>query len=684
MKRWLLHIWMIGVLGMLTASCSQEAVGLDLDTDGKVQVMFTIALDSPSAGSRATWGDNYDSAIGDDFDNYINPDQFFVKLTLGNTTYDVQNIAHWQQAGNKNVYEFVGEVDVNINTTTTYTNAKIMVYANMNPASTFGTEVFEPNYNINQSIARNPNGVAYIPMWGVQTVNLSLTPGTRTELIDPIYLLRSMAKVEVALTAPEYTLTKVVLKKYNKIGNCLPVGAADVNNTKDLNFDNVNAIDSEPYCFNPNATSAGTDLAFTVTSNHLIFYMPEISNANDDLAMEVTLERDGDEVTLSAPYLYFRNYSTNTAFDVVRNHWYQYNITAIGKSLDYTADIKPWSSATKEVNIIVEDFHWLYVKDKVLYMNNINTIKTAFDSSTDDLTYNITDVRVYNTTTAWNTSVNGGQSVSIAKTQKGDITITSDIPDNFVGKEFKVTVSSATSGKSETIQVYQFPPLYLTLKENSQNVDAGNSQTNSSVYEITTLLADFSWLPSSGTDLELNESGFSHSGSLNNRRNAGTAVINYLKQCKFGYPQTETIHYNSVTSTIYNTSTTVSNINANTTIETSENGNIISPHFILASQGGANSISNYDSAKQNCAGYRETVKNADGTTTTYASGTWRVPTKAELMLIDLLQNITKSQVKKILEGETYIYTKNPTDNDYDMMDPRVLNTHAVRCVRDIK
>lgn len=654
---------MIGVLGMLTASCSQEADGLDLDTDGKVQVIFTIALDNPSAGSRATWGDNYDSAIGDDFDNYINPDQFFVKLTLGNTTYDVQNIAHWQQAGNKNVYEFVGEVDVNINTTTTYTNAKIMVYANMNPASTFGTEVFEPNYNINQSIARNPNGVAYIPMWGVQTVNLSLTPGTRTELIDPIYLLRSMAKVEVALTAPEYTLTKVVLKKYNKIGNCLPVGAADVNNTKDLNFDNVNAIDSEPYCFNPNATSAGTDLAFTVTSNHLIFYIPEISNANDDLAMEVTLERDGDEVTLSAPYLYFRNYSTNTAFDVVRNHWYQYNITAIGKSLDYNADIKPWSSATKEVNIIVEDFHWLYVKDKVLYMNNVNKIKTAFDSSTDDLTYNITDVRVYNTTTAWNTSVNGGQSVSIAETQKGDITITSDIPNNFVGKEFKVTVSSEISGKSETIQVYQFPPLYIDAILGQPLSGNSSGQNNNNMYVFQSLLPDYSSIPYPD-DFAENPTiqGNTHNHTAKDET-TGRSHADYLRESSvMGYPLLDSNGY---------------------TIDSDENNRLISPSFMLASQHGTNDRGSYSTKRNFCATYSETTNNG----VTYAD--WRMPTLAEVYLIDVLQNINKCAVKAILEGQ-YYWSSDETEA-VKFMDPRTglnsgynSNSAAVRCVRDIK
>ena len=682
MKRWLLHIWMIGVLGMLTASCSQEADGLDLDTDGKVQVMFTIALDNPSAGSRATWGDNYDnnadnnydSAIGDAFDNYINPNQFTVELTLGGKKYEVQNIAHWQT--DDNVYEFVGEVGVDITSTTEYEDAKIMVFANMSPATTLGSEIFTSNYNVDSyGIVQNPNGVQYIPMWGVRTANISLTPGTRTDLTneDPIYLLRAMAKVEVALTAPEYTLTNVSLNRYNTQGNCLPAGATSVTDTKLLHYDN-----ETPKSFNPNVTNASSsELSFNVDGNHLIFYLPEIENTSNDLVMEVTLERDGSEVTLNYPYLHFQNYATKEAFDVVRNHWYQYNITAIGKSLELIADIKPWSSATKEVNIIVEDFHWLYVKDKVLYMNNVNTIKTAFDSSTDDLTYNITDVRVYNTTTAWNTSVNGGQSVSIAETQKGDITITSDIPNNFVGKEFKVTVSSAISGKSETIQVYQFPPLYLYAHTTGSKVSGSDNQNNKNMYIFKTLIADFTVFPYPDEFDEKTTANGNHDHDAVHAE-LGRSYTDYMRgNAKLGYPQVSTNYQ---------------------TIDTEENNKLVSPHFMLASQAGTVSPLYYSEAVDRCKNYTEIDSD---TGETYSD--WRMPTLAEVYVIDILQNVKLSEVKCILEGE-YYWSARQNDPDKNInnyvnsdgsvrfMDSRLpdgngnqwwYNTY-VRCVRDIK
>lgn len=382
-------------------------------------------------------------------------------------------------------------------------------------------------------------------------------------------------------------------------------------------------------------------------------------------------------------------------YKIERNHLY--DITVLIDKIGSTDDgnpvelqgsyaIKDWG--TKEVIVDVEQFDWLWVKDRVLYMNNITQISTTFDSSAPDLKCVISDVTVYNQNTAW---ANGSTGITATATQtlSGTINITSPVPDNFSGKSFKVTVSSATSGKSETIQVHQFPSLYLTLQSNKYAVDAGSQQTNSSLYEIKALLANLSTLPSNDSDFELDEpfpSGYSHPGTLEERLANAKALVASLKKAKFGYPQTESLFFSSVTSTVYNSSEYFSNITANCTVESDENNQLISPHFILASQGGANSISDYTKAKNNCAGYYETIKKADGTEYTYASGTWRMPTKSELQLIDLLQNLQKSLVKKILEGHKYQYAKSLNGTYWNgMIDYRVSNNAgAVRCVRDIK
>jgi len=343
MKKWFLHILLLaGLFGTLTTSCSQEE-GLEPQTsDEKVQVVFTIALDSPSsARSRATWGDNYDndntndyeSAIGNDFDNYIDPDKFSVKLTLGNTTYDVKNIAYWQQNSNKNIYEFVGEVEVPISATTTYTSAKVMVYANMTPAATTGNETFNADYSTYPG-----RGVKYIPMWGVQTMsNLSLTPGARNSLPD-IYLLRAMAKVEVIMANNDYEISNIKLKGYNNTGYCLPTGwnAVTTTTTTGLDLDGVFRPQSsyigeaDKSCFTE-STTANEYQCFEI-------YVPEYRNIAPDnqttvTPSTITVTVDGKEYDIVFKE-YANGAATTTAYDIVRNHWYQFTITAVKTDIE--------------------------------------------------------------------------------------------------------------------------------------------------------------------------------------------------------------------------------------------------------------------------------------------------------------------------------------------------------------
>ena len=340
MKKWFLHIlFLAGLFGVLTTSCSQED-GLEPQaSDETVQVMFTIALDGPSARSRATWGDNYDnndtndydSAIGDDFDNYIDPDKFFVKLTLGTNTYDVKNIAYWQQPDpNKNIYEFVGEVEVNISQTTSYTDAKVMVYANMTPATTTGNETFATDYNTYPG-----TGVKYIPMWGVQTIsNLSLTPGARNMLPD-IYLLRAMAKVEVIMkdTDPNHAISNIKLNHYNTMGYCLPEGWDETTTaaTTDLELENV---------IRPLTNKRETNESFTESTVNgfkcYTVYVPDYLNIAPNSQTSVTPSTITVTIGDKDYDIEFKKYAdgaaTDVAYNIVRNHIYRYTITAVNTS----------------------------------------------------------------------------------------------------------------------------------------------------------------------------------------------------------------------------------------------------------------------------------------------------------------------------------------------------------------
>ena len=342
MKKWFLHILLLaGLFGMLTTSCSQEDEGIEKVLSGKkeekVTVFFTLALDETSARSRATWGDNldnvdtnnYESAIGDNFDNYINPDQFFVKLNIGNVSYEVSDLVYWQTG--TNVYEFVGEVEVEANATVNPQTAKVMVYANMNS----NQEAFTVNYDQENGF---PNtGVEYIPMWGVQTIkNLSLAPGVRNDL-GTIYLLRSMAKVEVIMANSEFEISAINIRGYNNMGKCLPNGWNDEKTmtTTGLDLEGVfnpmpTYVDDQKPAFKESITDDGFK-CYTV-------YVPEYRNIAPDNQTSVTpstitVTIDGKDYDIK-----FKKYedgsATNEAYNIVRNHIYRFNITGVNSAVD--------------------------------------------------------------------------------------------------------------------------------------------------------------------------------------------------------------------------------------------------------------------------------------------------------------------------------------------------------------
>lgn len=357
MRRWILHMMLVGVLGMLAVSCSQEADDPIQTTDSrKAQVIFTIALDSPSVGSRGLWGDNYDedtqndyaSNIGTDFDNDIDMGQFSVTLTLNDIEYVVQNITLMEKESNR--YKFKGDVIVPINGTSTYSDTKIQVYANMSLA--------EKNNTFTTDYSGNPyTGVQYIPMWGVQTVSLSLTPGARTELTDPIYLLRAMAKVQVIMADNSYKIESIQLNGYNKKGYNLPTGWENATTTTDLDLEGV-------FCPSANDDGVLTNTSFkqseTEEGDCYTIYVPEYRNVSTTQTTAtpatITVTVNGKDYTIE-----FKDYENgkpkaDSDFNIVRNHWYVYRITKVntGAELELVLNAQPWDVVSENIKFTDE------------------------------------------------------------------------------------------------------------------------------------------------------------------------------------------------------------------------------------------------------------------------------------------------------------------------------------------
>lgn len=707
MKKW--YAYIILLASVLFASCNiEDTLFPEQECDTKtepVNVRLILSMMGGEGMSRALTdtptGEAHPEAelsLGNEY--YINPyDVEVLVFTCGDTPEISKFVerASMVRASETNYY-YQYQLDGTLTKIQEGTAYRMVVLANMNGScyttgsipleegSTTMKEYLESlvytGYSASFTAGLLTNGsTERIPMWG--TTAAYLNDGAQINMD----LLRAMAKVKVKMPKNlGKELSAVTLEYANPSGYVTPLIANRDENTA-TNANGVSAInnDAEKKTITGGNTqrvrtpripkgltlidsfdlAAESTLSFSDVSStdnyEYVIYIPEYKN----LGSEATPARMKLAIGDKSYKLEFKDYSEDNTgyFDIIRNYYYSYEITSIGKTLAYTADIKPWGNAEKIVEIIVEDFHWLYVKDKVLYMNNDNQIKTTFDSSTDDLVYTISDVKVYNTSTAWSDTNGKINSVTIDNSLKGDITINSDIPDNFVGKEFKVTVSSATSGKSETIQVYQFPPLYIDAILGKPLSGGSNGQNNPNMYVFKSLLADYTSLPDPDEfDEEKTIIGNNHPHERVDQE-VGLSYAKYIRENSvMGYPLVDS--------------------NDGSTINSTENNRIISPSFILASQHGTNTNGIYKTKKDFCANYTETSN--DGKV--YSN--WRMPTLSELYLIDVLQNVRKCAVKAILEGP-YYWSSYQT-KAVKFMDSRTGNNSyneqsaAVRCVHDIK
>lgn len=361
-------------------------------------------------------------------------------------------------------------------------------------------------------------------------------------------------------------------------------------------------------------------------------------------------------------YSYSQDGSTDV-YKLKRNTLYDItvNVDVLGSddpgtalTLDGSYRIVDWT--TKDVYVSVEGADFIYVKDTNISLPNRTIFTTTFQSSTPDVI--IADMKVNGVP-----ANNGDQDVLLyvdAGVKSGNITIDSRLPSNFVAKVITFTVQNGVP-LSVDVTVTQYPPVYLGSHDSADTPGGGQGQNNNKMYILGNFVADFSSFPDPDEFDEQFPSGYTHWAP---DPELGRSYAQYIRtNAVLGYPLTDA---------------------TGATIDTGENNRRVSPEFMLASQYGTTTAMTYADAVEHCRDYRE-----DDATTGLTYTDWRVPTLAEVYMIDILQNVTASEVKKILEGSYYWSAR--ASSSVKFMDPRVGNSGAfgplftsVRCVRDVK
>lgn len=126
-------------------------------------------------------------------------------------------------------------------------------------------------------------------------------------------------------------------------------------------------------------------------------------------------------------------------------------------------------------------------------------------------------------------------------------------------------------------------------------------------------------------------------------------------------------------------------------VSSEENDKLISPSFMLASQLGMINvvigtewISDYwENAREHCAYYVETYRNSKGKTVVLDD--WRLPTSAEIAIINEYQKKTPDVMDVVLTGDYYSVCWNmANESGITLVDGTELNeSFGIRCVRDV-
>ncbi len=339
-------------------------------------------------------------------------------------------------------------------------------------------------------------------------------------------------------------------------------------------------------------------------------------------------------------------------------------------SITGSLSILPWTLCDGQYDLPAANY--LEVSEREAHIYNVETHTIFYESSKKPVTIQIVEVTF--------SYVNGATGEAITKaiptssdqyptvTVVGNqIKIQSKLPINNIPKKIRIKVSNGITELDKEVTVYQYPSLFIT---NTQGTKSSRSP-----------------------DGELDD-------GLNNKAIYRITVQNPPEGMILGFPPRETTDFyvsewvNEGWSGHYEYQIKHSDY---TTKRDAETAQMVSPSFELASQLGATLPMPYDQIQSdytmydnetalcNCATYTET-RIVNGREVTLDD--WRLPTEAEIRLIDQLQHNSNSAVQSIMTGAYYWDAQNQ-NGATKMSKPRPrsgsTSTKAnTRCVRDVK
>ena len=395
-----------------------------------------------------------------------------------------------------------------------------------------------------------------------------------------------------------------------------------------------------------------------------------------------------------------------TAHQLNRNTIYRVNVTIdrmgqpqldVPVELKPTYEVIPWTTVTIDVD--GGNLNYLEVVKDEIIMKNIEKSEEQYFTSSSSVTASIEEVYYYDKygtkqTISRNSYGRYGISVEPAAGNFGNVTINSDVPTNNGIRYIKVKVTNG-QGLSKEFTVKQYPLEYIVTvpgwySYRTDNIcdgrvvhwEAGDFDRN--LNQPVTSANNFSSKVYDEDENEIYTYNFKRdSWWVSTGRYQGYYEYSNWKAEK-GTSQTgkhnNKMYFVRITKTSNEYVLSVPAMDKDGYTESSpENNLLVAPAFMIASQLGTVSQQRFNDAKEHCKEYAE--KSLDKQV--YVD--WRLPTKAELEIIDKYQGVDGSVIDIVLGGKYYwaasgerVYIKN--GSNYPSSD----DVAFIRCIRTVQ
>lgn len=340
-----------------------------------------------------------------------------------------------------------------------------------------------------------------------------------------------------------------------------------------------------------------------------------------------------------------------TAHQLNRNTIYRVNVTIdrmgqpqldVPVELTPKYEVIPWTTVTIDVDN--GDLNYLEVVKDEIIMKNIKKSEEQYFTSSSPVTASIEEVYYYDKygtkqTISRNSYGRYGISVEPAAGNFGNVTINSDVPTNNGIRYIKVKVTNG-QGLSKEFTVKQYPLEYIVTVPGwySYRTDFGSTYEEkgnrkvSNDYFSSKVYYEGDWWNDEGI-YTYTWSRYASNPSLGTRQDGN---------------DNNNMYFVRITKTSNEYVLSVPAMDKDGYTESSpENNQLVAPAFMIASQLGTVYPQRFNDAKEHCKQYAE--KSLAGE----VYDDWRLPTEAELEIIDKYQNTTGSVIDEVLGGKYY-------------------------------